>query len=106
MGFRHVGRYLRCSRLGRFRDQNIAADTQSDDPSFVEGVADEIRDLMHSPFGRAGAVVPAQLRMVAEMALGTVPPGTRTDAAGVLIELLPPRLRDHMLDRYCGAMKP
>jgi len=96
MGFRHVGRYLRCFRLGMFRDQNITADTQSDDPSFVEGVAEMIRDFVHSPFGKSGDAA-AQLRLVAEMALGTVPPGTRTDPGGLAIELLPSQIRDHML---------
>jgi hypothetical protein len=27
----------------------------------------------------------------------------RTDPGGILIEMLPPRLRDHMPDRYIGA---
>jgi hypothetical protein len=39
------------------------------------------------------------------MALGQVPPGTRTDPGGILIELLPSRIRDHMPDRYCRALQ-
>jgi triacylglycerol lipase len=43
MGFRHVGRYLHCVRLGKFAERGLATDTLSDDPRFVAGVADEIR---------------------------------------------------------------
>ena len=73
------------------------------DPPFVKGVAGEIRAFLHSPFGAATAAA-AQLRLAAEMALGKVPPGTRTDPGGILIELLPPRIRDHMPDRYCSSL--
>jgi hypothetical protein len=104
MGFRHVGRYLRCVRLGKFDEQILATDTVSDDPPFVQGVAGEIKDFLHSPLGAANAAA-AQLRLAAEMALGRVPPGTRTDPGGILIELLPPRIRDHMPDRYCSALQ-
>jgi hypothetical protein len=105
IGFRHVGRYLHCVRLGRFDEQDLATDLVSDDPPFVQGVAGEIRDFLHSPLGAANAVG-AQLRLAAEMALGRVPHGTRTDPGGILIELLPPPIRDHMLDRYCSALRP
>ena len=104
MGFRHVGRYLHCVRRGRFDERDLATDTLSDDPQFVEGAAGEIRDFLHSPVGAASAAA-AQLRLAAEMALGQVPPGTRTDPGGILIELLPSRIRDHMPDRYCRALE-
>jgi hypothetical protein len=104
MGFRHVGRYLHCARRGRFDEQDLAADTRSDDPPFVKGVAGEIRDFIHSPFGAASAAA-TQLRLAAEMALGKVRPGKRTDPGGILIELLPSRIRDHMPDRYCRALQ-
>jgi hypothetical protein len=104
MGFRHVGRYLHCARRGRFDGQDLAADTRSDDPPFVKGVAGEIRDFIHSPFGAASAAA-TQLRLAAEMALGKVRPGKRTDPGGILIELLPSRIRDHMPDRYCSALQ-
>jgi hypothetical protein len=38
------------------------------------------------------------------MQLG-VRPGKRTDPGGILIELLPLRIRDHMPDRYCRALQ-
>jgi pimeloyl-ACP methyl ester carboxylesterase len=104
MGFRHVGRYLHCVRQGRFDERDLATDTLSDDPQFVKGLAGEIRDFLHSPLGAASAAA-AQLRLAAEMALGQVPPGTRTDPGGILIELLPSRIRDHMPDRYCRALQ-
>jgi triacylglycerol lipase len=44
IGFRHVGRYLHCERLGSFDEQDLATDTVSDDPPFVHGAADEIRE--------------------------------------------------------------
>jgi len=40
--------------------------------------------------------------------IGANPSGVRTDLAGILIEMLPPRLREHMPDRYiaaCTAMR-
>jgi hypothetical protein len=104
MGFRHVGRYLHCVCLGRFDEQRLAADAVSDDPTFVQGAAGEFRDFLLSPLGSINAAA-AQARLAAEMALGRVPPGTRTDPGGILIELLPPRIRDHMLDRYCSALR-
>jgi hypothetical protein len=42
--------------------------------------------------------------VAALLALGQGPPGARTDSGGIAIELLPPRLRDHMTDRYIGAL--
>jgi hypothetical protein len=78
--------------------QDLAVDTRSDDLPFVKGVAGEIRDFIHSPFGAASAAA-TQLRLAAEMALGKVSPGIRTDPGGILIELLPSRIRDHIPDR-------
>jgi hypothetical protein len=57
-----------------------------------------------SPLSTVGAAA-AQLQLAAKMALGNAPPGTRTDPGGILIELLPRRIRDHMLDRYWGALR-
>jgi hypothetical protein len=104
MGFRHVGRYLRCPRRGRFNEQDLAADTEQDAPSFVGGVLSEFKEFLHSPLGAAKSAV-GQLKLAGEMLMKRAPPGTRTDVGGVLIELLPPRLRDHMPDRYCSALK-
>jgi len=104
MGFRHVGRYLHCERRGKFNERNLAADTREDAPFFIKGEANEIRAFFHSPLSAVSSVA-GQLGLAAEMALGRAPPGTRTDVGGVLIELLPPRIRDHMPDRYCSALQ-
>jgi hypothetical protein len=103
LDFRHIGRYLHCERAAKLDAAQLAPDTGSDDPAFVAGISKELRGVWHSP--AAAIVEQAQrLRLAAEMALGRVPPGTRTDAGGVAIELLPPRLRDHMPDRYIAAL--
>ena len=47
--------------------------------------------------------ITARLKIVAALALGTGPSGMRGDPGGLLIELLPPPLRDHMPDRYVEA---
>ena len=44
------------------------------------------------------------VKVAALLALRQGPPGARTDPGGIAIELLPPRLRDHMTDRYIGAL--
>ena len=59
--------------------------------------------IVHSPIGALGGVVD-RVKLAASMALHDVPEGTRTDLGGIAIELLPPRLRDHMPDRYCAAL--
>lgn len=105
LGFRHVGRYLCCQRLGKFAAADLAADTASDAPLFAKGEAAELNDFLHAPLAAAQDAL-AQLRLAAEMAAGIAPPGARTDLGGIVIELLPPRLRDHMPDRYCAALRP
>lgn len=102
LGFRHVGRFLHCPRGGRFDIGTLAADTRSDDPQFVAGEASELRGLLHGPLSGVLSAV-QQVALAQALALGQGPPGARTDPGGILIELLPPRLRDHMPDRYIGA---
>jgi triacylglycerol lipase len=43
MGFRHVGRYLHCPTLGKFRAEDLKSDTSSDEPDFQSGVAEWLR---------------------------------------------------------------
>ena len=81
----------------------MAADTRSDDPSFVAGVATELSEFLHGPLVAALAAVD-HVRVAALLAFGHGPPGARTDLGGIAIETLPPRLRDHMTDRYIGAL--
>jgi hypothetical protein len=102
LGFHHLGRFLHCERGSKFDTRALAADTRSDDPQFVAGVAQELSGVLHGPL--SGILSAAQqLALAQALTLGQGPPGARTDPGGILIELLPPRLRDHMPDRYIGA---
>jgi len=102
-GFRHVGRYVPAPRGGRV--QGPVAEIGSDEPDFVRGVAGELSSFFHSPAAEV-SVFAAQLRNAAAALIGRPDPKTRTDPAGIAIELLPPRIRDHMPDRYIAACSP
>jgi triacylglycerol lipase len=102
LGFRHVGRYLHCSRRGKFEDRALAQTTGSDEPQFVKGVSKQLKDLLHGPLSNVMSIT-ARLKVVAALALGVGSSGMRTDPGGLVIELLPPPLRDHMPDRYIEA---
>lgn len=47
--------------------------------------------------------IAARIKLAAALLTGMGPSNMRTDPGGILIEMLPPRLRDHMPDRYIGA---
>jgi hypothetical protein len=100
--FRHVGRYLNCPRRGTFSTQDLAAGTSSDEPDFVRGISKELTSLLDGPLSQFVSPI-ERLKLAASLAIGTKVAGMRTDPAGILIELLPPRLRDHMPDRYIGG---
>jgi triacylglycerol lipase len=102
LGFRHVGRRLHCERGGRFSAGTLAVDATSDEPLFVQGIATEVFGVLRHPFESALAMT-ERLGLAFQMASGRGPDTMRSDAAGALIETLPPRLRDHMPDRYIGA---
>jgi triacylglycerol lipase len=104
MNFRHVGRYLHCSTLGKFRAEDLTSDTSSDEPGFRRGIATEFRQIAHAPINALREQA-EHFGLALDMALGRVPAGTRSDLGGISIELLPPRLRDHMPDRYWGALE-
>jgi pimeloyl-ACP methyl ester carboxylesterase len=100
LGLLHVGRYLHCERMGRFDAGQMDPATESDKPDFQEGVAKELASVLHGALaGEARARLESLMRVLA----GAAADGVRTDAAGILIDLLPPRLRDHMPDRYMAA---
>jgi hypothetical protein len=102
LGFRHLGRFLHCDRGGKFDSSQLAPDTGSDEPPFVGGVSKELAGLLHGPL--SGFLPPLErLKLAVALAAGLGPAGMRSDPGGILIELLPPRLRDHMPDRYIGA---
>ena len=98
---RHVGRMLRCDRLKRFGAQ-APASMDSDDPQFVDGITKELTALNLGPLSGVMSAT-HRAKLVAALVLGMGPAGMRTDPAGILIETLPPRLRDHMPDRYIAA---
>jgi pimeloyl-ACP methyl ester carboxylesterase len=101
-GFRHLGRVLHCERPGRFDKANLASDTSSDFPPFVSGVAKDLRDHLHGPLSAVLSIA-ARIKIAVALLTGMGPSSMRTDPGGILIEMLPPRLRDHMPDRYIGA---
>jgi hypothetical protein len=103
LGFRHVGRYLHCDHGDKFDARDLAADSTSDEPQFVKGVSQQLRDFADSPFSTvAGAL--ARVKLAAGTALGFGAMGARTDPVGISIELLPALLRDHIPDRYIAAL--
>ena len=83
LGFRHVGRLIRCPRAGQFGSE-VPADF-SDDPPFVSslmaGLQQGLRDLLK-----------LQLQ-----------PTFRDDALGRMSGLLAPPIADHLPDRYWHA---
>jgi len=101
-GFRHLGRVLHCERQGRFDQANLTSDTSSDFPPFVSGVAKDLWDHLHEPLSAVLSIA-ARIKLATALLTGMGPSNMRTDPGGILIEMLPPRLRDHMPDRYIGA---
>jgi triacylglycerol lipase len=103
--FHHLGRFLHCDRLGRFDKTKLEAGSDSDDPAFVKGVAGDLAALLQGPLSGILSVS-TRIKLAATLLAGFPSSGMRTDPGGILIELLPPRLRDHMPDRYiqaCGS---
>src|SRR5262249_39878076 len=80
--------------------QQLSARTDSDEPQFVKGLSTELRGLLD----RKVMNWIMRFKLGAALALGHGPAGMRSDPAGIIIELLPPRLRDHMPDRYIGSL--
>lgn len=101
LGFHHVGRHLSCPRQGRFSPQNLSA-ARSDEPQFQPQLARQVQSLLRQPLGEIRSTT-ERLGLAARLALGFGSRAMRTDPGGVLIELLPPPLRDHMPDRYIAA---
>jgi hypothetical protein len=101
-GFRHLGRVLNCERQGRFDKASLASDTSSDFPPFVSGVAKDLRDHLLGPLSAVLSIA-ARIKLATALLTGMGFSNMRTDPGGILIDMLPPRLRDHMPDRYIGA---
>ncbi len=103
IGFRHVGRLVRCRRGECFPDALPAMETASDEPLFTDGVRQDWLEIIGALANPLGALA-QHLGPVAHIVLGKAPDTARTDAIGTLIALLPPRMRDHIPDRYCEAL--
>ncbi len=101
-GFRHVGRHLHCARQAKFDARSLSAVAGSDEPQFVSGVANDLKDLLHGSLSGVMSMT-ERLKVIAALTLGIRTGGMRSDPGGLMIELLPPRLRDHMPDRYIAA---
>ena len=103
-GFRHIGRLLRCRRGSKFRESHLAPDLKSDEPKFERAATKDIRTFLHSP---ASIVLSTtqRIKVALGLVIGLGPANMRADPAGIAIELLPPRLQDHMPDRYTGAFE-
>lgn len=101
-GFHHVGRYLHCDRGAKFKTEALAADPTSDSPPFIEGISKDLASLLLAPLSTILPVA-GRVKLAALMAAGLGSEGMRRDPVGIAIELLPPRLRDHIPDRYIGG---
>jgi hypothetical protein len=100
--FRHVGRFLHCDRAARFAASALEDAPGSDLPPFVETAVQDLSAALRGPLSRLASVTD-RLALAASLAVGRGPAGLRTDPAGILIETLPPRIRDHIPDRYIAA---
>jgi triacylglycerol lipase len=102
VGARHVGRFLRCGKLGKFDSSTLATAAGSDEPRFIDGLLAQIRT-MHLGALSGNVSIGARFKLATALMLGVGPFGMRTDPGGIAIELLPPPVRDHMPDRYIAA---
>ena len=104
--FRHVGHYLH-SRGGVFDTSLLTPDPKllppqqwSDDPAFDQRLKAAV-----SGFLSADAATWRSKFAALRHPQALVAPNPRGDAVGTLIDMLPPLLRDHIPDRYWGALR-
>ena len=103
MGFRHVGRLLLCRRGGRFDHAALADSTDLDDPQLAPGLSERLLALASDVPALAKAVS-GRVGLATKIARGEAPARQESELVAALIELLPPELRDHLPDRYIGAL--
>jgi hypothetical protein len=88
LGFHHVGRLLECDSGQKFDQTRLRNDVDSDEPQsgdeFFSGIAVQLRGLFSGPLSLS----------------------SRTDALGVLSQLLSPSIGDHLPDRYYTSLTP
>jgi len=107
--YRHIGRYLP-SRSGRFEESSLtvspaalSAERWSDEPTFQSNLREQIAEFARNP-PRSGLPVFGRLAAAWRRLFGAPAATGRSDLVGLLIEQLPPPLRDHVPDRYCKAL--
>jgi triacylglycerol lipase len=98
VGSRHVGRHLSCVRLGKFSLGALQPTTDSDQPQFAAGALAQLRNIALEPLSLL-----ARAGLAAGLTMRTGPFARRTDVVGIVIELLPLPVRDHLPDRYIGG---
>jgi surfactin synthase thioesterase subunit len=103
LGFRHVGQYLHCARNGKFAATPLNDANGSDDPQFTAEAVKELRNILHRPISRTVSIA-QRWKLASTLAMGIGPRDLRRDPVGIAIELLPPRLRDHLPDRYITSI--
>jgi hypothetical protein len=86
LGFRHVGRLLRCARGAKIAADATPRSGFSDDPQFASSLASGLQQ---------GLVDLFALRLQ---------PSFRNDLLGRMSGLLAPPIADHLPDRYCHAL--
>ena len=102
LNFHHVGRFLHCERLAKFAASALEDEPGSDQPPFVQTAVEDVSSALREPLARLKAIA-EQVELVLSLVRGRGPAGLRTDPVGVAIETLPPRIRDHIPDRYIAA---
>lgn len=86
--FQHVGRLLTCNSGGKFDRATPLSEKKSNDPRFVDGLRDNLRNTIRS------------------LLAGRIFAPTGPGALGRLFALLPFGIRDHLPDRYLKALEP
>jgi hypothetical protein len=93
LGYRHVGRYLNAVNNQKFFEGNLSPNAESDMPFFAPEIATELLSNFHNPLP---SVVSAwtRIRIAAAVMAGLPLSSRRSDLTGILIEILPPELRE------------
>jgi triacylglycerol lipase len=102
LNFQHVGRFLHCERLARFATSALEEQPSSDQPPFVQTARDDLLSVLRNPFAPVKDAFD-RLKLAVLLAMGRGPADARNDFVGAGIETLPPRIRDHIPDRYIAA---
>jgi triacylglycerol lipase len=103
LGYSHIGRYLYAVHDQRFSAEKLSPYDFSDMPASLPEIATELLSKFQN---RLPSIAPISTRMrIAGAVLAGLPVSSgRSDLTGILIEILPPQLRDHILDRYIAAL--